>query len=59
MEDKVQIRHEHFEDGTNQTTISGGEQADAIFALIMMFVPEDIYELETVGVEDEQDFEAA
>lgn len=55
----VQIRHEHFEDGTNQTTITGGDQADAIFSLIMMFVPEDIYELETVGVEPEQDFEAA
>lgn len=59
MEDKVQIRHEHFEDGTNETTIRGGDQADAIFALIMMLVPEGVYELETVGVEDEPDYEAA
>lgn len=57
--DKVQIRHEHFEDGTNETVITGGDKADAIFALILALVPEDVYELETAGVEDEQDFEAA
>lgn len=56
---EIAIRHEHFEDGTNETVIRGGDKADALFALILAFIPEDSYELETVGVEDEQDFEAA
>jgi hypothetical protein len=58
--EKVKIRHEHFEDGTNQTTITGGEEADFIFAFMMTLISEDAYELETVGVEGgEQDIEAA
>lgn len=60
MEEKVKIVHEHFEDGSNTTEISGGDQADAIFALLMALLPEDIYELTTVGVDSgEQDFSAA
>lgn len=60
MDEKVKIRHEHFEDGTNQTTITGGEEADFIFAFLMAMVDPDVYDLETVGVESgEQGFEAA
>lgn len=55
----IKIRHEHFEDGTNQTTITGEFEADNLYALILMLLPEDLYDLETVGVEDEQDIGAA
>jgi len=59
MDTPVKIRHEHFADGTNQTTITGAEEADFIFGLMMTLLDADIYELETVGVEDGADYEAA
>lgn len=58
MDAPIKIRHEHFEDGSNQTTITGEYEADNLFALILMLLPEDMYELETIGV-DEQDIAAA